>query len=305
MNFERQDIGLGLFVSGAAAVVLAGLVLALGLFRGETLDIHVLVDSVANVRRGTIVYVQGYRVGEIAWIEPATSTKDSRLRFDLTLAVRAGFALYEGTRAQIAAPGLVGDAVVNLILPEHPGQPLGDGAYISQMASPGLAEIAARADSLARTVEQVAAGLVEMLSPQVAGSLVDEARITLRATREALVALESRFLTISDSLLTAMTTATGSVVLLSDVVAENRARISSTLDSTQALIGDVRSALRATGDYVAQQRPALDKSLQELDAILTQMRVLTEDLNRYSLWQMLFKVRHPEGEGPPPGGPES
>ncbi len=301
MNFERQDIGLGLFVSGAAAVVLAGLVFSLGVFRGETLDIHVLVESVANVRRGTTVYVQGFRVGEIARIVPQTN--DSRLRFDLTLAVNAGFTLYEGTRAQIAAPGLVGDAVVNLILPERPtGAPLGHGAYISQLTSPGLAEIAARADSLARTVEQVAAGLVEMLSPQVAGSLVDEARITLRATREALLALESRFLTISDSLLTAMTTATGSLVMLSDVVGENRTRISSTLDSTQALLGDLREAMHASGDYLVQQRPALEKSLQDLDAILTQMRILSEDLNRHSLWQMLFKVRHPEGEGPPPDG---
>jgi ABC-type transporter Mla subunit MlaD len=301
MNFERQDIGLGLFVSGAVAVVLAGLVFSLGVFRGETLDIHVLVESVANVRRGTTVYVQGFRVGEIARIVP--STIDSRLRFDLTLAVNAGFPLFEGTKAQIAAPGLVGDAVINLILPERTGDQLGHGAYISQLASPGLAEIAARADSLARTVELVAAGLVEMLSPEVAGSLVDEARITLRATREALLALESRFLTISDSLLMAMTTATGSLVMLSDVVGENRTRISSTLDSTQALLGDLREAVRHSGDYLAQQRPALEKSLQDLDAILTQMRILSEDLNRNSLWQMLFKVRHPEGGGPPPDGP--
>jgi ABC-type transporter Mla subunit MlaD len=286
MNFERQDIGLGLFVSGAVAVVLAGLVFSLGVFRG-----------------GTTVYVQGFRVGEIVKIEPSENA--SPLRFDLTLAVNAGFPLPEGTRAQIVAPGLVGDAVVNLVLPDRPGGPLGHGAYISQISSPGLAEIAARADSLARTVEQVAAGLVEMLSPEVAGSLVDEARITLRATREALLALESRFLTISDSLLTAMTTATGSLVMLSDVVGENRTRISSTLESTQALLGDLREAVRVSGGYLAGQRPALEKSLQDLDAILTQMRILSEDMNRNSLWQMLFKVRHPEGEGPPPDGPRT
>ena len=301
MNFERQDIGLGLFVSGAAAVVVAGLVLALGVFRGETIDIHVLVESVGNVRRGTTVYVQGYRVGEIARIAPTISGQ--LLRFDLTLAVDAEVPLYEGTRAQIAAPGLVGDAVVNLVLPDRSGERLADGAYISQMAAPGLSEIASRADSLARTVEQVAQGLVELLSPQIAGSLVDEARITLRTTRQALTNLEARFLTISDSLLAAMTTATNSVVLLSDVVAENRARIRGTLDSTQVLLGELRLAVQNSGDFLSTQRPTMERSLADLEAILAQMRVLSSDLNRYSLWQMLFTVRHPDSTGLPPESP--
>lgn len=301
MNFERQDIGLGLFVSGAAAVVVAGLVLALGVFRGETIDIHVLVESVGSVRRGTTVYVQGYRVGELSRIAP---TIDGQLlRFDLTLAVDAEFPIYEGTRAQIAAPGLVGDAVVNLVLPDRAGERLNDGAYISQLAAPGLAEIASRADSLARTVEQVAQGLVELLSPRVAGSLVDEARITLRTTRQALTDLEARFLTISDSLLTAMTTATSSVVLLSDVVAENRARIRGTLDSTQVLLGGLRQAVENSGDFLSSQRPTMERSLADLEAILAQMKVLSSDLNRYSLWQMLFTVRHPDSTGHPPEEP--
>ena len=70
MNFERQDIGLGLFVLGAAGAVIAALVLVLGAFRGEFITLGVYVDSVANVRTGSAVYVSGYRVGELTQIEP-------------------------------------------------------------------------------------------------------------------------------------------------------------------------------------------------------------------------------------------
>lgn len=291
MNFERQDIGLGLFVIAAGGIVVAALILVLGAFRGETITVNVYVDSVSSVRRGSAVYVGGYRVGEISRIEPVF---EPRLRFNLSLAIDAGFPLYEGTKAQIMAPGVIGDAVVNLLIPEKRGARLAEGAVIDQAPSIGITQIASRADSLARSVERLAARATELLSPEIAGALIEQIRETLSSTSRTLSEVEGRLIALSDSLMYGMRVATNSLELVAGVVDENRARISSTLDSTLVLISEVRRAMRATGAFATAERPRMERSLEDLEAILNEMRALTEDMNRYSLWQMLFKRRRQE-----------
>ena len=293
MNFERQDIGIGLFVVAAGAFVVAALVLALGVFGAEKITINVLVDSVSNLRRGSAVYVGGYRVGEVSGIEPVF---DPALKFNIAMAIDADFPVFEGTKAQVVAPGVVGDAVVNLQIPDRNRVRLTDGALIAHAPSVGISEIAARADTLARSVEGLARRLTELLSPQVAGALLDDVRSTLSATTRTLSVVEGRLVALSDSLMYGMRVATESLTLVSDVLAENRDRISGTLDSTRALVGELRGAIQSAGGFLAEERPRLERSLEDLEAILEQMRVLTEDMNRYSLWQMLFKKR---GEEPP------
>jgi ABC-type transporter Mla subunit MlaD len=291
MNFERQDIGLGLFVLGAAGAVVAALVLVLGAFKGESITLGVYVDSVANVRTGSAVFVSGYRVGELTRIEPVY---EPTLRFRISLAVDAEFPLYEGTRAQIVAPGIIGDAIVNLQLPQRASLRLTDGSVIEQAPSIGLTEIASRADSLARSLEGLSGRLAEILSPEVTGRLLDQVTRTLSNTTNTLGVIEDRFVALTDSLLYGMQVATQSIRLVSDVLNENRTRISSTLDSTNAMVGELRGAMRSAGEVFSQERPSLERSLADLEAILREMRTLSEDMNRYSLWQMLFKKRHEE-----------
>jgi ABC-type transporter Mla subunit MlaD len=273
------------------------MVLVLGVFRGETITVNVFVDAVSNMRTGSVVYVGGYRVGEITGIEPVF---EPRLLFKLNLGIDADFPLYEGTRAQIVAPGVIGDAVVNLLIPGNNGVRLGDGAVIAQAPSIGLTEIASRADSLARSVEQLAARASELLSPEIAGALIGDIRRTLSTTSQSLSTVEGRLIALSDSLMYGMRVATNSMKLVADVLEENRSRVAGTLDSTFVLISEMRGAMRTTGDFVNSERPRIESSLKDLEAILGEMRTLTEDMNQYSLWQMLFKRRHDE---PPPETP--
>jgi len=298
MNFERQDIGLGLFVLGAAAAVIAGLITVAGILKGETIDIHVLVDSVANVRVGTIVYVRGYRVGEITDIDPVyepTLHSDVTLaHFDVTLAIDAEFPLYDGTRAIISSSGFIGDVVLNLQLPETLGRRLVSGDRIGQATSMDISSVVGRADTLARAVEEVAARLVELLSPEVAGAILAELRNTLVTTRENLTLIENRFVAISDSLARGMQVATNSLKLVSDVLQESRPRISSMLDSTQTLVSELRSLTSSAGSLLESQGPAIGRNLAELEAVLAQLRILLADMNRHSLWQMMFKTRPPD-----------
>jgi len=292
MNFERQDIGLGLFVIGAAAIVLVGLVMAVGVLQGETTEIHVSVDNVTTLRKGSAVYVEGYRVGEIADIEPRF-TPD--LKFDLTLAVRGDFPLYEGTRAMITTPGVIGDAVIYLKVPDRNlGPRLQDGAWISQSPSPGLSGVISRADTLARAVERVALRLDRLLSPEVAGQVLEELESTLGEARSVMTMMQRRFTQMADSLEYGMAVGSRTLDTVNRVLVDNQDRFAGMLDSTRALMGLVSDTVREVDASVSDQGPRLERSLEDLEAVLEEARILLEDMNRHSLWDMLFTIRHPD-----------
>ncbi len=297
MNFERKDIGLGLFVLTAAAAVLIGLVGVAGILKGDTIDLYVQVNSIPGVRRGTTVYVQGYRVGELTRITPVTYPSIS---FLLNLEVDADFPLYEGTTAAIGSPSFIGDAIVDLQIPARPGRRLADGDTIPQASLPDLSTIIGRADTLAQVIEQVARRAADLLSPEAAGSIIDELRTTLVTARRSFARLENQFVSLTDSLQAGLHTANGSLEQLSGILSENRERIRGTLDSTQAMIAGLRGLAGSADALVDSTAPSLQRNLAELEAILAEMKVLTADLNTHSLWQMLFKVRHTE----PPEGKE-
>ncbi|MFO7768368.1 MAG: MlaD family protein [bacterium] len=295
MNFERQDIGLGLFVIGAVVIVLVGLVMAVGILRGETTEVHVSVDNVTTLRKGSAVYVEGYRVGEIVEIEPRF-TPD--LQFDLTLAVRGDFPLYEGTRAMITTPGVIGDAVVYLKVPERSaGRRLEDGAWISQVPAPGVSGIISRADTLARAVERVALRLDRLLSPEVAGELLDQLEVTLKEARAVMTSVQVRFTQMADSLEYGIAVGTETLTAVNDLLARNQDRFTSLLDSTRSLVGLVGKTVREMNTSVSDQGPRLERSLEDLGTVLEEARILLEDMNRHSMWDILFTVRHPDSTG--------
>jgi len=297
MNFERQDFALGLFVLGALAAVVAALITVAGILEKEKINLHIRVDTLPAVRRGTAVYVSGYRVGEITDISPVVDV--TPFYFDLTLAVDADFPLYEGTAASIGAVGgLVGDAVVDLRIPDLPGTRLTDGAVLPQVSSPGLAQMISRADTLAQTVEQVASNLAEILDPERAGNLIEEFTNTMIFARETFAMLEYEVVALSDSLRYGMRSAARSLDLVNSVLGENRERFAATLDTTLSLVSNLNHLTLNAGSMIDSTGPRLDRNLEQMEAVLAELQVLLEDMNRYSLWQMLFKVRpHPDSTG--------
>ena len=293
MNFERQDFALGLFVLGALAAVIAALITVAGILEKEKINLHVQVDILPAVRRGTAVYVSGYRVGEITQIAPVVD--EIPFYFDLTLAVDADFPLYEGTAASIGAlGGLVGDAVVDLRIPERHGVRLQDGAILPHITSPGLAQMISRADTLAQTVEKVASNLVELLSPEKAGNLLDEFTNTMVFARETFALIEYELVALADSLRYAMRTAAHSLDLVNSVIEENRPRFATMLDTTLTLVGNLSTLTRGAGSMLDSTGPRIDRNLEQMEAVLEELHRLLADMNRYSLWQMLFKVRPPD-----------
>lgn len=101
----------GLFTLGMFALLLVAL------FRITGRDVsaetyYALFTQVPGIRNGTAVTYGGYRIGQVAGIQPLREA--NRTRYRLTLALRADWRIPDDSVANIVAPGLLADKVVNI-----------------------------------------------------------------------------------------------------------------------------------------------------------------------------------------------
>ncbi len=115
MNFEKQDVRLGIFVLAAL-----GLFLGLLVFKNAravvqaTYPLVVRLDSMEGLAPGTEVDLRGYPVGTVDQIRMRQSGVD--YHFLATLSIRSDIKLWRGTRAVVATRGL-GSSYLDLQLP--------------------------------------------------------------------------------------------------------------------------------------------------------------------------------------------
>ena len=115
MNFEKQDVRLGIFVVAALALFLGLLVFknARAVVQ-DTYPLVVRLDNMEGLAPGTEVDLKGYPVGTVEQIQMRQSGVD--YQFLASLSIRADIKLWRGTRAQVATRGL-GSSYLDLLLP--------------------------------------------------------------------------------------------------------------------------------------------------------------------------------------------
>ena len=116
--------------------------------------------------------------------------------------------------------------------------------------------------------------------------------------RETFALLEYEIVALSDSLRFGMRSAARSLDLVNAVLSENREKFTATLDTTLTMVSNLSDLSRNAGSMIDSTGPRLARNLEQMEAVMAELQVLMEDMNRYSLWQMLFKVReHPDSTG--------
>lgn len=193
MNFEKQDVRLGLFVLAAL-----GLFLGLLAFKNaravveKTYPLVVRLDSMEGLAPGAEVTLKGYRVGSVQRVVMQREGVD--YHFLATLSIRQDIRLWRGTRAQVAAKGL-GGSFLDLQLPEPSARTvaLGAGDEIPGDQGVSLGSVLEKADRLLDTLNAGVDALRDRLRTRGLGDVLEHPSVkqALQSMTAALRELEA------------------------------------------------------------------------------------------------------------------
>jgi phospholipid/cholesterol/gamma-HCH transport system substrate-binding protein len=244
MNFEKQDVRLGLLVLTAMALFL-GLVAYKNAeaVTERTYPLVVRLDQMEGLAPGTDVQLKGYRVGAVKKVDMRQEGKD--YSFLAQIAVREDIKLWRGTRAVVAPKG-VGSVMLDLRLPElaSRAQLLAAGDEIPGDSGVSIAGVLDRADHLMASLQAGVDGLRSRIERKGLGDVLDHPSV-----RQALVSLD------------------GTLREFQALAKESRGLVGHADHS----MGEADKALASLDKSLASVRGLMDKRGPELDQILVSL----------------------------------
>ena len=234
----------GAVVVGAIALLLVALALITGKGVAST-DYVVRYRNVTGLRYGAPVFYEGYRIGEVAAIEPERSSEGTR--YKVTVSVKRDWTIPVDSVARLQSSGLLADMSIG-IKEGASKQMLARGAEISGAEN---ADIFAAVGELAG---QVSALTREQITPMIAllSKRVDSITGSLDNNTPEILGQ-------AQTLLGKLNDASGA---LDDLLKpQNRAAVASILGNVQGLSGELR-----------ETRKTLDQTVGELADIARENR---------------------------------
>jgi len=293
MKWERSDLGVGLAVVGAIAV-LAGTLLWLS--PATSRDTYVLetdFTQIGGIAEQNPVYLNGFEVGRVGDIAPVMNP-NGELEFVVRMNIQAmldsgdSLLLPVGTIARLVPPAVVGGGSIILVLPPH-GQQRGllrPGSRIPGLRDTPLVDrLQATTDSLTTELAftlETARGLMGTLDETAgaAGGMIAGTSAEIPALMEEL----RRELVLAQQLTEEMRVHLGTMVPATVA----------TIDSTQRLLSDSRALVQRLDSTIAGQTPAIASILANLDTTT----MLLEHVSRQVAYRPLSVLR---GWQPPQG----
>ncbi|HEX9082087.1 MAG TPA: MlaD family protein [Holophagaceae bacterium] len=259
MNFEKQDVRLGLFV-----LVALGLFLGLLVFKNaravvqKTYPLRVRLDSMEGLAPGSEVDLKGYPIGSVDQIE--MRQEGVEYHFLATLSIRADIRLWKGTRALVASKGL-GSGFLDLQLPDPAERKvvLAPGDQIPGDQGVSIGGVLDKADRLLDTLNGSVEELRDRIRTHGLGDVLDHPSV-----KQALQALNT---TLQE---------------FQALAKEGRGLVGHadrSMGEADKAIADLDASLAVTRGLLETRKPELDRivvslasTLQQADALLSQFR---------------------------------
>lgn len=289
MRIERGDVGVGLTVLAAVAVV-AGAWVWLNRPDQDYFPIFTEFDVVEGLTEQTPVRLQGFAVGRIRSIRPETTEQGTtvfrvELGVDRSFLADDGLRIPEGTIARVAYPPVVGPPFLLLEPPPEGGPQVPEGALLAGVRTePFLDQIQVLTGQLSYTVTETLLRTVQLMD-SVQGTLGRLDR-TLELTTTSIPPLLE---TLNESLATAQ----GLMVQVSAQIDTTAPMMRASLDSANALLGDSRRLMGDVEGLLSTSRPRAEAILASLDS-------LTYVLNHFARQVSDRPTRLLTGVRPPP-----
>ena len=283
MNFEKQDVRLGLLVLAALALFLGLLAYKnAGAVTERTYPLVVRYEQMEGLAPGTDVQLQGYRVGAVERVDMRQEGK--AYHFLARIAVRDEIQLWRGTRATLAPKG-VGSVLLDLRLPEVAERTvlLTAGDEIPGDSGVSIAGVLERADRLMANLNAGVDGLRTRLETKGLGDVLDHPSVrqalrsldgTLREFQalakdsRGLVGHADRSMGEADQALASLDRSLSSVQALLDKRGPELDQILVSLAAT------LKQAEAVLGRFTAEDHPELAQSLKSLRRSLASVEEL-------------------------------
>ncbi len=277
---KRDEVKAGIVIA-VSVLVLAGMIVGVsGVSLWERYDRYtVRLRSSTGVEPGTSVRLGGLKVGKVLELR---IPPDDTARVEITLGVRQGTAVPQGTWASVATMGLLGDFFLQLSTETHSTQRIPPGSRIPEHEPVQIADILNRLQGIASSTETLLGDVSVVLKADLTDLLrrVSEVAKATQATVahiDAFVAPANRervekVLVTLDQIVQESGASVRAV--LENFTAASR-RMDTTMGAVEGMVGenreDVRDAVRqlkADLEAAARLFTAMEGTLQGVDRTL-------------------------------------
>lgn len=266
----------GLFVVTISLVLL----IVLYLITGKVSDAdryYTTLSDVSGINNGTAITYKGYKVGQLIDIAPVF--KDNVTRFDLTLAIKSGWVVTEGSSIMITKTGLLSDSQLN-ITEGNSSNILVAGSRISGAQSNDVMTVI---KSLSENVNNLSTNLITPLIKQLKKDL---------STISGTMSHDLPKLTENLNVLVIKLQHNSDVI---DAVfsAKNQHKVSGLINSADVMLSNLKSMSVSINKLVQDNSQQVDKSIEnvnsttsllnkKLEAILNQIEMSSQNINDFS-----------------------
>jgi len=265
---KRDNINyvlVGAVVAAAVALLLVALAAITGRGAAST-DYMTHYRNVTGLHYGAPVFYEGFRIGQVAAIDPERSAKDGKLetRYKVTLAVRHDWPIPKDSVARLTSTGLLADVAIGI----------SEGAS-TDVAKPGSELAGVESADLFTSMNTLAVQLSDLTRDQI-GPLVKNLSKHVDSIASTLDENTPELVAQTRALLQRLNSASASVDDL--LKPQNRAAVGAILGNVQKLSQDLRATQTKLDDAVSQlngvireNRPGVRDSVDDLRSILSSL----------------------------------
>ncbi len=297
MDSKREQVWVGLFVIIAATLLIVTIFVLTGAFAGSAKTLHARFHNVAGLEPGaTVRYEGGPKIGRVEKIE--IDPNDPSL-MDMQFSVKSNLPIKTDSHVAILSFSPLGDnhleikagspsaarALSGAFLPSDPYVGFNDlTAQINQLAPQArelLTNLNERVVQLKITVDRINDLLNDRNRENVSASLAElhgmlaENRPEIRSTLKNVNAASAKIGPLLDQLHTTIDQTQGTLKKVDGLIDDNR-------EDVRASVIKLRQSLENISALTAQLQQMLDNNDDNIDQILNNLRIITENLKSFT-----------------------
>lgn len=266
----------GLFVVTISIVFL----IVLYLITGKVSDAdryYTILQDVSGINNGTAITYKGYKIGQLIEIEPVF--KDNVTQFNLTLSIKSGWVVTEGSSIYITKTGLLSDSQLNISEGKSKNILAIDSHITGKQSNDVMTVIKSMSENINNLSSNVITPMITKLRDDIdvfSGTMSND----LPALTKNLNVLVLKLQKNSD-------------VIDSVLNSNNQTKISDLIDSADVMLNNLESMSESLNALVNKNKDNIDKSISsmsattqlmnnKLESILYQLEVTSQNINDFS-----------------------